>query len=125
MDGSFLRLKRYTLKRADAYVVPTRVVLTLLSTSQPCASATFCSLRAAASRRLIIVSRPTEGLTGSNPLLTKRRRLAAREFAEQVTNSRWLRIQSVNRVFALMRSGFRRLVPLSSAPAARSEGVAV
>src|ERR1700716_792923 len=39
--------------------------------------------------------------TGSNPPWTKERRLDAREFADQVAKSRWLRIQRVNHVFAL------------------------
>jgi hypothetical protein len=50
------------------------------------------------------------GQTGSNPPWTKGRRLAAGEFADRVAKSRWLRIQSVNRVFALtltLRLGFR------------------
>ena len=47
------------------------------------------------------MSRLDDGLTGSNPSWTKERRLAAREFGDQVAKPRRLRIQCVNHVFAL------------------------
>ena len=66
------------------------------------------SCRFRGSGNLVSLNERETRLTGSNPPWTKGRRPAAREFADQVAKSRWLRIQSVNHVFALTLTNDQR-----------------